>query len=464
MSPSILQWLSIDILLGVGDQLGDKDLAYLAQTNAAFSQIFSRSLWKRSLEDKPSHGIKIPALLWAINHGHQHLVQRIVSQPDFNIYAEIKEALHDAAAMGHLEIISILIEAGYNVNSESNFEWQSPLHITAMNGHPLATKMLLDHGGIIDEKDRRRKTPFDLAIESQPFILQKLEWDSLRSLSTRAAEIPTDSDIQLVYEIERRVMSTIRILVENGAHQEIFMTDKRGNTPLHRAAVRSINFNYGPDIIAGTGVLRYLVRQGANIHALNYSGRYPIHKAAMCQPLNKPAVSFFLDMGISPNLEDFGGLSLLNNALCTPNGFPIVELLVNRGARTDGIRIRDFFHSNNDYDPESLDKILTLFLSRGIGLDGDEAVCFTLAAYNGDLNTMKVIFEKGADINTCAVKYQIPDPHTPLQIAIMKGRKDMLVFLVERGVRMSKEEKGRVEEIFSSHDDPGAGNGIIERI
>ncbi|KAL0634803.1 hypothetical protein Q9L58_006236 [Maublancomyces gigas] len=452
-----LQSLPTEVIMLVGDHLGDRDLAHLGQVNRYFNWIFSSTLMQRAMEDKPPRVAKIPALLWAIDYGHTHLVQKIVSQPSFtaNSY-RTKDALYDAAVLGNANIISTLIAGGYDVNAKRFADNRSALHISAIHGHAEATKMLLDRGADIYARDDWGLTAFNLAISS-PFIIFK----SVRPIRPLRNRTPThfapltDAEIKLKHEIELCVVSTLRILIENGAHAELHIPDADDDTPLHYAVNNWAGVNHGRNFDVGTEVLRFLVDQGADIMALNNGDEYPIHMAARADVTNLNALKAFLDMGMSPNQRTPGGKTILAGALqFRPEAFPVVELLLDRGAIAsgpDGVNLLHFFSdiykADNEGHSELFERFMRLFLSYGVDFNGDEAKCFTLSAYTGNVPVMKLIFEKGADINT-ATHSHYHGLKTPLQIAIRKESTEMVEFLVQRGVRMSLGEKGLVEEFL----------------
>lgn len=441
-----LSILPTEILLEVGALLGDRDLAHLGQVNHLFTEIFSKSLIKRSLEDKP-HNVKIPALHWAIHNGYKHLVQRIVTQPDFSTDTQnTSQALHSAAARGNPEIISILIGAGYDVDRRSSRSRRSrtPLHVGVMNGQAAVAKVLLENGAIIHAEDDEGMTAFKLAIESQWDLFRKCQPNRDRAPWCRVNKAPPESDIKLIYDVERRVLSTLCVLVEHGADRELLGAD--GDTPLHLAA-DCISPDHGRHLTAGTRVLRFLVGQGADMMARDKRGDYPIDKAISPHITCRNSLAFFLEMGVNPNLKDTIGATLLSRAYKHGSaGVPLVEVLLNSGA-TPG-SIGDFLYYNMVPSELPCMKIFKLLLKHGAEFDIDADECFTLAAHVGKLEVMKLIFKKGGGVNTAACKIGQHVAHTPIQIAIAMRRKDMLRFLVKQGVVMSNQEKVQVIRIL----------------
>lgn len=437
-----LHCLLVDVLYSVGEFLGDKDLAHLAQTDKFFNDLFCNPLMKRSLEDKPPRVVKIPALIWAVDYGHQNLVQRIVSNPSFRPYGTVVfEALSQAAAKGHSGIVSTLLEAGCRPTAYRQPE--TPLHLSAFNGHPAATKLLLEHGAEIDAKDAQGRTAFRLATMAQKSIFHKLRSTiDFKRLTGTQLEIRRN---QLRCDIHARVLATLRILVEHGAHSEISVADRWGNTPLHDL-VGHIFPDQGSDCLLGSEILRFLVDQGASLESPDSHGDSPIHRAVHVSSPCYTSLNFFLDMGMSPNLKDHNGDSLLTRALCFDEH--LSEVLLRRGAETDTVDLPALIFNWAIEDPCLT--VVRLLFSYGAKFDSNVAAQgITSAADGGMLEVMRLIFEEtGADINTPLFREPARPCETPLSIAIREKRKDMLKFLVENGVRMTDEERDEVENML----------------
>ncbi|XP_055510506.1 protein phosphatase 1 regulatory subunit 12B-like isoform X2 [Leucoraja erinacea] len=80
-------------------------------------------------------------------------------------------ALHVAAAKGYLEVLKLLIQAGYDVNIKDNDGW-TPLHAAAHWCKEEACRILIENFSDMDAVNKVGQTPFDLADES---IIEHLE-------------------------------------------------------------------------------------------------------------------------------------------------------------------------------------------------------------------------------------------------------------------------------------------------
>lgn len=442
-----LQALSTELLLHIGKLLNDADLAHLSETNCFLSEMFSEILVTRSLADKP-RVVEIPALTWAIDHTKRHLVKRIVSRARFSPnMASTRSALHDAAVYGDCEIMTILLSVGYDPNLTIGRKKYTPLHICAMNGQAKAAKLLLDNGALIGAKDQTHKTAFFLAIESSKMLLSQ-------------AKLAMADTTKLIRDIDHRVAKTVRVLAENGAQHEVSTPNLLHDTALYLAVCSCIAPNSGPDMTVGTEVIQFLVANGAlptpkSGQTSGNHGRTPLQAAAAHGTASRNALSYFLDIGSNPNFKDKFGSNLLSEATAGElDAFPIVELLLTRGAIIDGnFDFWPIFEALDLPDEEVVDRLITLLLVHGADFGSKGGECFTVAASHGMLGVMKSIFmsHTATDINFPINLWDMPEDQmkTPLEFGLSFERQDMLEFLVANGARMTQEERVLVEEVLS---------------
>ncbi|KAL0636404.1 hypothetical protein Q9L58_004654 [Maublancomyces gigas] len=423
-----------ELIRRVGDYLPDKEVAHLSQASWRFKELLSPLLLKRALEDKPPPVVKINALLWAVHYGHTGLVETIVSQPDFSrYYGDVYHALDLAAELGRGDIIKILISAGYEVEGSGS---KTPLHIASINGHANTVTQLIAHGADINKK-HRGVTALVSAIQAPRAIWRKL---APKGMSGK-------DNLKLVQTIEARVVTTIQVLLNAGAYSELRTVDHDGNTPLHHAVFYCLGSTL--DLQVGAGILRLLVQSGSSLSARNHNQYTPLELTAQCGC--STALTFFLDIGLSPNTKGLDGRSLLSNTIvCTTRALSTMQVLLDKGATTENISLHSLFCDAEEPDPILFDKILTLLLIHGASFGEGAGECFSYAAMHGMLAVMKVVFETcpGVDINTAVEDNDTGRVGTALQLAIDDNRADIVKYLVQIGVEMSVAEKGQVEVIL----------------
>lgn len=416
--------LPSELITGVAVYLPDKDLAHLAQTSSSLNLILSRPLLARALEDQPPPVIKVHALLWAINHGHTSLVETIVSQPNFTIYGRggTQNALVLAAELGHSDMIPVLIATGYDVSWSGS---KSPLRAAVENAHPTAVTQLLNYGAQVNKKDENGRTVLGSAIGAPWIIWRK----------TAPVGISDNDNLHLIREIEARVVTTIKVLLDRGA--QLDQRDDRGNTLLHLAVLECLDSPL--DLRVGTSILRLLVEAGCSLSARNLDYNTPVELAVSYPTRCSTALAFFLDQGVSPNTKTGSGTSLLQYAVtCYQDALPIMQVLLDRGAAAKDFNLLRFLQVSGSPDPVLFGRILTLLLTHGATFGEDGSTCFTYAAMHGMLDVMKVVLETcpGIDINTRVCGGHYYQPRAPLEIAIADNRDDIIQFLLASGLEM----------------------------
>uniref|UniRef100_A0A8C6P2V7 Protein phosphatase 1 regulatory subunit n=1 Tax=Nothobranchius furzeri TaxID=105023 RepID=A0A8C6P2V7_NOTFU len=83
-------------------------------------------------------------------------------------------ALHVAAAKGYVEVLKLLIQAGYDVNIKDNDGW-TPLHAAAHWGKEEACKILVENQCDMDIINKMGQTAFDVADEDVLGYLEELQ-------------------------------------------------------------------------------------------------------------------------------------------------------------------------------------------------------------------------------------------------------------------------------------------------
>lgn len=81
--------------------------------------------------------------------------------------------LHYAATRGHLEVIQLLLDFGWNINS-ANDVLETPLHLAAYNGHTPIAECLLDRGANVNALNSDNETPLFYAARKNQYRIVRL--------------------------------------------------------------------------------------------------------------------------------------------------------------------------------------------------------------------------------------------------------------------------------------------------
>ena len=354
-----------------------------------------------------------------------------------NIDAKIPEGmtpLHLAVEKGLLEIASLLLDRGADINAEDHLD-RTPLHIAILLGDLEMVSLLLDRGADHNKLDNDLKAPLHLASQlcQKDIILRLLKEDSIEINIQQQVTWDYDS-IDELYQptpleisIKESCEEGSLLLLENGAATEIdvFRTQhspysliKVGNVLFlaveNRSSDRVIEAiikNSSPDIFNATNqhgstVLNVSARKGGkifhklleyyeNINLPNKYGNTPLHFAA-----NEDVVSTLLKK--QPSLA------------CAEN---------NRGDTP--------FHSFLFFKDHPAGMI-KLLLEEGSGLlcidkqDENGEAPLHIAARQGNLEAARILLENGANINVGTNEYFFGlikwGGETPLDLPLLSGK------------------------------------------
>ncbi|XP_064107897.1 serine/threonine-protein phosphatase 6 regulatory ankyrin repeat subunit B-like [Macrobrachium nipponense] len=122
---------------------------------------------------------------------------------------------HDAALGGKCDVITVLLESGFDVNCK-NKKGNTMLHLAALKGHRELVQLLISKGANVNDKGNMGRTPIHRAVESNDVsIVQEL----IESAHDAAIDVERDA---------------ITVLLESGF--DVNCKNKEGSTMLHLAA------------------------------------------------------------------------------------------------------------------------------------------------------------------------------------------------------------------------------------
>jgi ankyrin repeat protein len=119
--------------------------------------VHSRTLWGDT------------ALHLAVRSGESNMVTLLLEAgADVNAKGDSGvTALHLAAFNGNMQIAEALLKAGSEVNAVGFRHNDTPLHVAALHGHANVVKLLLAYGADANAENMLHKTPLQLAQENQ---------------------------------------------------------------------------------------------------------------------------------------------------------------------------------------------------------------------------------------------------------------------------------------------------------
>ncbi|CAB1097112.1 unnamed protein product [Ectocarpus sp. CCAP 1310/34] len=210
--------------------------------------------------------------------------------PPSSLEVKVEESeIHHYAQAGDVEEVRRCLLAGFNKVDEVDELGCTPVHLAGAMGHTNVVKLLVEeHRAAVDARDGALCTPLHAASEGGHPVVVEL-------LLRLGAEVDARNGKQqtpLHYACGYGQMEAAQQLVIRGA--SVGAQDAKGNTPLHLACG-----------LAGTDVVRLLLAHGSPLNALNDRRRHPLHLA--CRAGHLEVAITLLEYGADPSAKDAHG-------------------------------------------------------------------------------------------------------------------------------------------------------------
>ena len=198
---------------------------------------------------------RTPSLIHPEELNHHH-------DPWESHYRRKRMALHVVAEFGLVELLSLLLDRGLNIEVRDSYH-NTPLHDAAIYGQKDALNLLLDHGAKIDANNFDGNTPLYLAVSYSHDQL-------IPTLVKRGANVDEhciDYWTPLHKAADNGHVPIAQALLDHGAN--ILGRSIKGLIPLHRAAGRG-----------HVQMVQLLLRHGSPVDMTTWDGWTPLHGAS----------------------------------------------------------------------------------------------------------------------------------------------------------------------------------------
>jgi uncharacterized protein len=405
-----------------------------------------RTLARQTADVNGTQADGMTALHWAVQRRDLEMTNLLLNAgADFKIANRTgAKPLYLAAVNGDAAVMARLLDAGEDANAVLTAEGETVLMLTSYTGNPAAVKLLLDRGAEPNAQQLRGQTALMWAAAEGHAEVVKLLLDRgadaglSSTASTKPERRPPGGMTALLFAARQGKVDAARALLDGGA--DVNQAGADNTSPLLIAVV---NGHYD--------LATMLVERGANPNIADANGRTPLYAAVdlrnvqwsqapapeLPQATHLAMITRLLDAGADPSVKITGKVGHRGSfdmrwsdlkggtafSRAAWNGdVEILRLLLARGA-----------------DP----KVVTekgetaLLLLAGAGwplgqgyLRSDEEIAASL-----DL----LVEELGMDVNAATT-----EGITPVIGAIFKGDNSVVQYLVDHGARLDvKDAKGR---------------------
>jgi len=271
-----------------------------------------------------------------------------------------------ATRAGSAEIIALLLERGVDVDAREPAYNQNALMVAARSGAADVASLLLSHGADVNAKSKGGAVPdFRLPASnagSKGIGIVRGGWPEQGERAPVAgAKTP------LLYATRAGDLEQTKMLVEAGADLE--NADENGLTPLLNAILNASVANRDRQNDRHIAVAAYLIDKGANVNAMDFYGETPLWSAVVLRNL------------------DISGPSD-GNGIDREAALDLIRSLLEKGADPN---------ARTKQQPPEHRWITRIGDLSWVDFTGQTA--FLRAALAGDVATMKLLVEHGADPN-----------------------------------------------------------------
>ncbi len=354
------------------------------------------------------------------------------------------------------EVIQRLIDRGANINAASSSGY-TPLHLSILGKNEKMFHFLAERGADLFAVTNSGENAMDIAIWMNlpavvPYLfehgfspnalsrgggtlLHETRWDDLEEIldlflqagADLSIKEPCYGDTPLHRAVRNNSLNTVEKLVKAGAN--VNAINFSGSSPLHYA----IDYEKEP-------IAQLLLENGAHIDPINLSGQTPLLLAVY--EGDKDLVELFLKSGANPHVVDYAGLGLLHQLSFpteTFDGIAIAKLLLKSGVDLEKPDSRGWTPLQWAVDRHQ-SQLVSLLVEAGVNVNTKDQSFETpllrlsqqMQGYGYSNKTKQIaiaLIQKGADINA-------QDPRTgmtPLHYLAENGSWPLIKLFLELG-------------------------------
>jgi ankyrin repeat protein len=333
-----------------------------------------------------------------------------------------------AVEHGKADMVKLLLKEGAGIDNGGP-KGETALMRAITTGNEELVSLLLGHGAKEDLADKSGKTPLMWASIKGHLGLVRLVFEAMleRGSQKGVDQRGKDGKTALHHAAEGGHFEVVAYLLCKEARDSI--KDRFGNTPL----VLACEMGH----LAVIGMLLE-AREGQGLQEMGAAGWLGLHYAAVGG--HKEIVTFLLSKGAQANTRDEQGSTPLMWA-CEDGHLDVVQIL---HGETEGQGLE----GRNNYGCTALHdsargghkEIVSFLLSKGAeatARDEDDTTPFMCACANGHLEVVQMLFKA---TEGQGLEDRDNNGFTALHCAAIKGYKDVVAFLLSKGVQASTKD------------------------
>lgn len=399
-------------------------------------------------------------IFYACFNGHSEIIKMLINQTArIDVFDEHGEPpLHVAVSRGHEQVVDILLEYNAFVNVR-NKPGLTPLHIAASLGYDtMVSKLITEHGAILDSMTLIKQTPLHLAAESGQLKVCEI----LLDLGSDLNAIDNQGQTPLHLAARKNSAEVLRLFLSSKP-ELIGLANKNGFTCAHIAALNGstdtikelLKFNREAVIknrIKKTNsttlhlasengnaeITKLLLNSGAKANDENNLGETALHLAAKSGHVKVLHTIRSSDWRFCSKTNGLTGLHIASNCGQTEFVAEMLRCKVSGGIRSE----KSTIDLKSDYGLTPLhlacrnghEGVVRMLLnSAGVQVDSvseiNKTIPVHLAAQGGHLLVAGLLISRSTDSLTKADS----QGRTALHFASSHGHRDMVGLLIGQG-------------------------------